>query len=123
MVQSSPTSEAGISRRPVAVSPLVLFCGYALICLLPVILAVVQGRPTRSLWHELSLGLVMIAYAMTLLQFVLSGRFAWLSGRVGIDRTMRLHQLAGRIIFVVIILHPFLFAGEGIFDRAGMSPE
>lgn len=90
--------------------PLVLFAAYGLIGLAPLISAALQGLPARSLVRELSAGLVMVGYAMMLLQFLLSGRFAWLSGRIGIDRTMRFHQLAGWVILAFIVLHPLLYA-------------
>jgi predicted ferric reductase len=89
---------------------MVLFAGYGLLCLLPLILAAVQGLPARNVLRELSSGLVMVGYVMMLLQFVLSGRFERLSGRTGIDRIMRCHQVASWVILVFIILHPLLYA-------------
>jgi predicted ferric reductase len=88
----------------------VLFGGYGVLCLLPLILAVLQGQPVRSVFRELSSGLVMVGYVMTLLQFLLSGRFEWLSGRVGIDRTMRFHQVTSWVILAFIVVHPLLYA-------------
>lgn len=114
MTQSSrdgaaPAGPAG-TPHPRGLPPLVLFAGYGLICLAPLISAGLQGLPARSLFRELSAGLVMVGYAMMLLQFLLSGRFAWLSGRIGIDRTMRFHQLTGWAILAFIVVHPLLYA-------------
>jgi hypothetical protein len=50
-----------------------------------------------------------VALAMLLLQFISSGRYEWLSGRAGIDHTMRFHQLAARALTVLVLLHPLLF--------------
>jgi len=90
-------------------SPKALFAGYAALCVLPLLLAALQGHAARNVFRELSAGLVMVGYIMTLLQFVLSGRFEWLSGRIGIDRTMRFHQVASWVIFGLILAHPLLY--------------
>ena len=80
------------------------------IALLPLVLALLAGKPARSFWRELSAGLAMVGFAMLLLEFVLSGRFRGVSGRVGIDVTMRVHQLAALGILVFLLVHPFLYA-------------
>jgi predicted ferric reductase len=97
------------SRLPSGLPPLVLFAGYGALCLLPVMLALLQGLPARNLSRELSSGLVMVGYVMTLLQFVLSGRFEWVSGGMGIDRTMRFHQAVTWAILGIVVLHPLLY--------------
>jgi predicted ferric reductase len=100
----------GYVRAPGGLPPAILFGGYALLCLVPVLLAAAQGQPFRNLFRELSSGLVMVGYVMMLLQFVLSGRFEWLSGKVGIDRTMRFHQLVSFLMLAFVVLHPLLYA-------------
>jgi predicted ferric reductase len=108
-------SEARKQRLPSGLPPLVLFGGYGAFCVVPLILAVIQGHPARNILHELSSAIVMVAFVMTLLQFVLSGRFEWLSGRIGIDRTMRFHQVVSWSILSVICLHPFLYVVPRLF--------
>jgi predicted ferric reductase len=78
--------------------------------LLPLTLAAFQGLPARNLFRETSSGLAMIGFAGLLGQFLLSGRFRTVSGRVGIDLTMRFHQLAAWMILAFIFVHPFLYA-------------
>lgn len=120
---SQPARESPSSSRPARSSvltglpPAVLFGGYGLVCLGPLISAVLQGLPMRGLFRELSAGLVMVGYVMMLLQFLLSGRFAWLSGRIGIDRTMRFHQLTGWAILAFIVLHPLLYAAPRLLPE------
>jgi predicted ferric reductase len=63
------------------------------------------GTPARLLATALGL----VAFAMLLLQIVSSGRFESLSSKVGINRTMRFHQLTGRVALVLVFLHPLLF--------------
>ena len=67
---------------------------YLGIALAPLLLALIAGKPVRNAWRELSAGLAMMGFAMLLMEFVLSGRLRGISGRVGIDVTMRVHQLA-----------------------------
>jgi predicted ferric reductase len=90
--------------------PLLLVAAYVAIVLMPLVLALIQGRPARGLFRELSSGLVMVGFAMLLVQFLLSGRFRAISGRVGIDLTMRFHQLAALTVLVFVLAHPFLYA-------------
>lgn len=54
-----------------------------------------------------------VALALLLLQFLTSGRLERLSGRFGIDATMRLHQLAARAVLLLALLHPLAFALPG----------
>lgn len=95
-------------------SPIALTALYVALGLLPLVLAAAQGLPARSVWRELSSGLVMVGFAMMLVQFLLSGRFRKVSGRVGIDLTMRFHQLAAWSILVFVLVHPFLYAAPRV---------
>lgn len=83
---------------------------YVAIALSPLLLALIAGRPPRGFWRELATGLAMVGFAMLLLEFVLSGRFRGVSGRVGIDVTMRVHQLAAWGVLLFLLAHPFLYA-------------
>lgn len=88
----------------------VLLACYALLALAPIALALWQDRPMRNLFREASSALVMVAFAMMLMEFVLSGRWRALSDRAGIDAVMRFHQLAARVLLVLVVLHPLLYA-------------
>lgn len=110
LAAGSEPAGLGDPRPPIGLSPIVLFAGYGVLCLVPLILAAVQGQPLRNIFRELSSGLVMVGYVMMLLQFLLSGRFEWLSGRIGIDRTMRFHQVASWAILAFVVVHPLLYA-------------
>jgi predicted ferric reductase len=96
-------------RAPQGLAPAVLYAFYIALCLLPLVLATLQGHPARNVFRELSSGLVMVGYVMTLVQFQLSGRLGWLTGQIGIDRTMRFHQMLSWVILAVILVHPLLY--------------
>jgi predicted ferric reductase len=104
----SPTHFPG--PRPTGLPPAALVALYLAIGLLPLVLSALQDQPGRGFWHALSSGLVMVALAMTLAQFLLSGRFRPISGKVGIDLTMRFHQLAAWALLAFVLLHPVLYA-------------
>ncbi|GGE55212.1 oxidoreductase [Streptosporangium jomthongense] len=48
---------------------------------------------------------------MVLMEFILSGRFKAISNGVGLDVTMRFHQMMARTALVFALLHPFLYQG------------
>ncbi|MDX1710415.1 MAG: ferredoxin reductase family protein [Rhodovibrionaceae bacterium] len=82
---------------------------YIAVALAPVALAWAQGLPPRPFLDELSSAVALVAFAVLLMEFVLSGRFPLVSGRIGIDNTMRFHQLIARPVTVLVLLHPFFY--------------
>lgn len=88
---------------------LILIAVYLAVTLTPLVLSALQGRPMRPFWDEISSGLAMTAFAIILVEFVLSGRFKVISARIGMDVTMRIHQLLARTALVFILAHPFLY--------------
>lgn len=93
-------------RTLIVLSLLALYCA---IVLLPLLLAALQGLPRRPFLDELSSALAMVAFAMLLVEFVLSGRIKKVSDPIGIDITMRFHQLAARSVILFLLIHPFLY--------------
>ncbi len=98
------------NRAPRGLHAIPLLFGYVAVAFAPLGLAYAQGLPPRGFWDELSSGLAMVAFAMLLIEFVLSGRFQPVSGRIGIDLTMRFHQLIARSLTVFLLIHPFIYA-------------
>ncbi|MEO9877667.1 MAG: ferredoxin reductase family protein [Anderseniella sp.] len=88
---------------------LILIAVYLAVTLTPLVLSVLQDRAMRPFWDEISSGLAMTAFAIILVEFVLSGRFRVISGRIGMDVTMRIHQLVARTALVFVLVHPFLY--------------
>ena len=87
-----------------------LICCYLIVVLAPLGLAALVGGPPRSFRNELATGLGLLAFAMITVEFVLSGRFRVVSGGVGLDVTMRIHQLLARTALAFAFLHPYLYA-------------
>ena len=97
-------------------APLALVLLYLCVTLLPLGLAWFGGRPPRSFADELASGAGMVAFAIILIEFVLSGRFRTVSAGVGMDVTMRFHQLFARTAVVLALVHPF-------FYRSAFNPQ
>jgi predicted ferric reductase len=108
-------------RRADGLHPLALIAFYVVLGLAPLALAALQQQPGGNVWRELSSGLAMVGFAMLLAQFLLSGRFRQVSGQVGIDLTMRFHQLAALTVLAFIFAHPFLFAIPRLEDGLGAA--
>ncbi|MEC9312947.1 MAG: ferric reductase-like transmembrane domain-containing protein, partial [Pseudomonadota bacterium] len=85
---------------------------YVAVVISPLVVSAIFGGPPRSLGAELGTGLGMLAYAMILAEFVLSGRFRRVSSEIGMDVTMRFHQVMARVALVFALLHPFFYGGS-----------
>ncbi|RFU12272.1 iron reductase [Rhodobacteraceae bacterium W635] len=82
---------------------------YLVVALLPLALAL--GRQVAPLdpWERLGAGLGLVALAAMAVQFVTSGRFGVVSGRLGIDRIMAFHKIAAWWVLLGLLLHPVLY--------------
>ena len=100
------------TRQPLLsleLSPRLLIIGYLLLSATPLFIAVCQGWPFRSFPNELASSFGLIGFTWLLLSFLLSGRFRAISGQIGIDKTMRLHQLMAIALGLIVFLHPYLY--------------
>lgn len=118
-----PVSTASPPRRR-GLPAWLLVLSYLALAALPLLLAALRGWPPRGWRDELATGLALVGFVIFYLEFLLSGRFRVISGRIGIDRTMGAHQLFARTALVFLLLHPFLYSGafapfELPFDPTG----
>ena len=86
-----------------------LILTYGALVALPVLLGWLRVGPARPWPDEVSSALAMAGFAALLLEFLLSGRFRAISGGIGIDRTMRWHQLLARVLTLALLVHPLLY--------------
>ena len=91
--------------------PLFLIIAYLVAVASPLVLSWCVGGPPRAIHQELASGFGILAFAMILMEFVLSGRFKSISNGVGMDVTMRFHQVMARTALFFALLHPFLYQG------------
>ncbi|HSO06700.1 MAG TPA: ferredoxin reductase family protein [Pelomicrobium sp.] len=94
-------------RNRAAVALLTL--AYLALVLFPVALAAAAGLPRRPLLDELSSGLAMAGFTILLVEFFLSGRYRAVSTPLGLDVTIRYHQLLSYAAVAFLILHPALY--------------
>lgn len=85
---------------------------YGIVALSPLALSWSTGTQPRPFKYEIANGLGILAFSMILVEFVLSGRFKFLSRQIGMDVTMRFHQLMARTALAFAMLHPLLYTGS-----------
>lgn len=95
--------------RPRGLPLAVLGFVYLALLLAPLIIATLRGGPPRAWRDELASGLALVGFVVFFVEFLLSGRFRFVTGRIGIDRTMRAHQLLARTALIFLLIHPFLY--------------
>ncbi len=75
----------------------------------PLIASYGLGWAPRHPLDEIASGAGMLALSVILMEFVLSGRYAVISRRVGMDLTMLVHRVFARFAAALLIIHPFLY--------------
>ncbi|HEY9037599.1 MAG TPA: ferredoxin reductase family protein [Roseovarius sp.] len=91
--------------------PFIFIVAYLAAVALPLVLSWSLGLPPRPVQAELAAGFGILAFSMILVEFVLSGRFNTVSNSIGMDVTMRFHQIMARTAVVFALLHPLLYRG------------
>ena len=79
---------------------------FILAAMLPMLAALVPGVQPASIPTEFATALGLTAGALVFLQFLSSGRYESISGRIGIDRTMGFHRIAAYVLLAFAALHP-----------------
>ncbi|MDH5369152.1 MAG: ferric reductase-like transmembrane domain-containing protein [Gammaproteobacteria bacterium] len=87
-----------------------LLFSYVLLINSPLVFAWMADLPARPWRDELSSAFGMIGLVIILLEFVLSGRFKNISAPIGIDIIMRSHQLMGRVVIIILLIHPVFYS-------------
>lgn len=95
----------------------VLITFYTIIVLFPIGRLLTGGMPRRSAIDEIASAAGILAFAIILMEFVLSGRFRTFSDKVGMDVTMRAHQLLARVALILVLIHPFLYRAPFDYQR------
>ncbi len=89
-----------------------LISAYLIVLLLPLGLSYALGWPPRP-WHqEIASGLGILAFSIILVEFILSGRFKRISTGIGMDVTMRVHQVMARVALAFAVVHPLFYQGS-----------
>ena len=81
---------------------------YVLAAALPMLAVLVSGIEAAPTLSELGTAFGLTAGALLFLQFLSSGRYESLSGRIGIDRTMGFHRVAAYVLLARPLTPPEL---------------
>lgn len=82
---------------------------YLAVALLPLALAAGRRTAPLDLLERVGAGLGLVALAAMAVQFVTSGRFGPVSGRLGIDKIMAFHKIAAWWVLLALVLHPVFY--------------
>lgn len=82
---------------------------YPLVCLLPLALAATRTVSPTVAWELAAAGAGLVGLAAMAVQFVTSGRFQIVSGRLGIDHVMAFHKTAAWWVLLALLLHPVIY--------------
>lgn len=82
---------------------------YLVLAAAPLVLGWAQGTKLGTFAGELGAGLALAATSLLFLQFLSSGRYESLSGRIGLDRTLGFHRLAAIVLLSLAVLHPVAY--------------
>lgn len=100
---------AGRGSRPLRPAGAALALCYLAVALLPLALAMARQAAPLDPWERAGAGLGLAALSAMAVQFVTSGRFNLISGRLGIDRIMAFHKIAAWWVLIALLLHPLLY--------------
>ena len=100
-----------------------LAAAYLGICILPLLLALGQNVARLDAWERAAAALGMVALVAIAIQFVTSGRFEAVSGRLGIDKIMAFHKMAAWWVLIALILHPLAYVLPTWVDDPALGME
>lgn len=95
----------------------IAFCGAALM------LAVGRAVAPFDAWEKAAAALGLVGLAAMAVQFVTSGRFEAVSGRLGIDKIMAFHKQAAVWVLLALVLHPFLYVLPTWLENPALGTE
>ncbi|MFO7477508.1 MAG: ferredoxin reductase family protein [Methyloceanibacter sp.] len=91
---------------------------YIAVAALPIMAVLAISPAPAPAFSELGTAFGLTAAALLFLQFLSSGRYESLSGRIGIDRTMGFHRVAAYVLLAFALLHPLSYT----FDTLLIDP-
>jgi predicted ferric reductase len=108
---TAKTAPAGHRWPPrVGLNPGLVLAIYLVLAIAPVAIAAALPLEPRPFWDEVASAIGLSAFAIMCLEFMLSGRYRTVSGRIGIDLTMRFHQLVAHSVVAFMLIHPFVYS-------------
>ncbi len=94
---------------------------YLAVALLPLGLAAARAAARLDPLERVGAGLGLVALTAMAVQFVTSGRFGPVSGRLGIDKIMAFHKIAAWWVLLALLLHPAFYAAPTWLEDPGLG--
>lgn len=82
---------------------------FVFLCLMPLGLAMLRPVAPGAAWETAAAALGLVGLAVMAVQFLTSGRFQAISGRIGIDRIMAFHKTTAWWVLLALLLHPVAY--------------
>lgn len=111
------TGSPGPPHCPTGIPVALLVALLLLAAVIPLGVAAWTTRSSGDIATELGAASAILAATLFCLQFLSSGRFEGLSGKIGIDRTMGFHRIAGIAILAFAFVHPLSYLGSSLIDN------
>lgn len=118
-----PETPSRLQKHPLRLSGPWLATLYIAICLLPLGLALSRSVAPLDPWERVAAGLGLVGLGAMAIQFVTSGRFEAISGRLGIDKIMAFHKIAARWVLIAVVLHPLAYVLPTWVDDPALGAE
>jgi predicted ferric reductase len=102
------TADPPATRLPRPSGPALgaLYIGF---CALPLVLATLVAVAPADPWEYAAAALGIVALGGMAVQFVTSGRFESISGKLGIDKIMAFHKVAAWWLLIAALAHPLAY--------------
>lgn len=123
MSDHSPPALGPQQAHPMRLSGLGLAVIYLGLCLLPLLLTFGRGVAPLDVWERAGAALGMVALVAMAIQFMTSGRFEAVSGRLGIDKIMAFHKVAAWWVLIAIVMHPLAYVLPTWADDPALGAE
>ena len=123
-MHDQPRPEPGPQTSPpMRLSGPALATLYLVICVSPLLLALGRNVANLDAWEKVAAALGMVALVAMAIQFVTSGRFEAVSGKLGIDKIMAFHKIAAWWVLIAVLLHPLAYVLPTLFDDPARGSE
>ena len=119
-IAKTPVAPAHSLPRLPGVALAALYLG---ICLVPLLIALSASVSPADRWGLAAAALGMVGLGGMAVQFVTSGRFEIVSGRLGIDKIMAFHKIAAWWILLAVVMHPLVYVLPTWLEKPALGSE
>ena len=123
LLEDNISKDGATRRRRLRLPGTALAFIYIVFCSSALLLAIGRAVAPFDAWEKAAAALGLVGLAAMAVQFVTSGRFEAVSGRLGIDKIMAFHKQAAIWVLLALVLHPLLYAVPTFIDHPALGVE